>query len=313
MAYGALPKFNDTIDLLLISFGGKMSDTQLREAFTLMKQGQKSEALRLVQEVLREDRRNANAWWLMSHLLDDEDKVVKALENLLSVNPEHAGARQKLGSLRPEYAHLAQQEQVKNKNNQKSDAYWKKIDKPTKQKELRLNILSDSEIGFALPIMFVVVFFCVIGFVSYISFLGGTEALDFPEEGELENEIVSDTPNTPEGVARAFLEAYYRESEESLYALSCPAYHPEVALMAEDFHNGFAWRATIDLSQTVFEVDKDYSSETYAFVNLHGVMTVMDGGVRLRTDWDEVARSNGYENWGYSLENIDGQWLICQS
>jgi hypothetical protein len=84
-----------------------MSEAQLREAYTLMKQGDKQAAIRLVQDVLREDRSNLNAWWLFSHLLEDEDKIVKSLEKVLSLNPEHIGARKRLAQMRPEYAHLA--------------------------------------------------------------------------------------------------------------------------------------------------------------------------------------------------------------
>jgi hypothetical protein len=84
-----------------------MSEAQLREAYTLMKQGDKKGAARLVQDVLREDRSNLNAWWLFSHLLEDEEKIVKSLEKVLSLNSEHMGARKRLAQMRPEYAHLA--------------------------------------------------------------------------------------------------------------------------------------------------------------------------------------------------------------
>jgi hypothetical protein len=84
-----------------------MSESQLREAYTLMKQGDKRGAASLIQGVLKDDRSNVNAWWLFSHVLEDEEKVVKSLEKVLALNPDHLGARKRLAQLRPEYAHLA--------------------------------------------------------------------------------------------------------------------------------------------------------------------------------------------------------------
>src|SRR5688572_27858897 len=86
-----------------------MSENQLREAYTMMKQGDKKGAAKLVQDILREDRNNLNAWWLFSHILEDEEKIVKSLEKVLALNPDHLGARKRLAQMRPEYAHLAPQ------------------------------------------------------------------------------------------------------------------------------------------------------------------------------------------------------------
>src|SRR5690348_17166664 len=108
-----------------------MSETQLRDAYTLMKQGDKRGAAQLVQEVLRQDKSNVNAWWLFANVLEDEEKVVKSLEKVLALNPEHPGARKKLAAMRPEYAHLAAPttaEKGKSKTDQKSAAYWSKLD-----------------------------------------------------------------------------------------------------------------------------------------------------------------------------------------
>src|SRR5687768_7129412 len=108
-----------------------MSDLQLREAFTLMKQGDKQTAARLVQDVLREDRSNLSAWWLLSHILEDEEKIVKALEKVLALNPEHPGARKRLSELRPEYAHLYQSGNTeKAKNLDPSQQYWERLHQP---------------------------------------------------------------------------------------------------------------------------------------------------------------------------------------
>lgn len=74
---------------------------QLRQAFALMKQGKKREAGQLVQAVLKQDRTNVNAWWLMANLVDDNERKIKSLERLLALQPNHTKAQQMLDSLRP--------------------------------------------------------------------------------------------------------------------------------------------------------------------------------------------------------------------
>ncbi|MDQ7035725.1 MAG: hypothetical protein Q9P01_13090 [Anaerolineae bacterium] len=79
-----------------------MASRQLQSAYKLMEQGQKKDAAKLVREVLAQDKNNANAWWLMSMLLEDENKKVRAIERVLAINPNHKAARTKIGQLRPD-------------------------------------------------------------------------------------------------------------------------------------------------------------------------------------------------------------------
>lgn len=81
-----------------------MQEQQLREAFELMKKGEKEQAMMIVRSVLREDRQNVDAWWLMANLLEDEEKVLNCLNQILELSPEHRGARKMLASLRPDFA-----------------------------------------------------------------------------------------------------------------------------------------------------------------------------------------------------------------
>lgn len=54
-----------------------MAEQKLREAFELMKQGERNQAMMIIRGVLRENRQNVDAWWLMANLLEDEDKILK--------------------------------------------------------------------------------------------------------------------------------------------------------------------------------------------------------------------------------------------
>ena len=64
----------------------------------MMKEGQKREAAQMVRGILKDDRDNAGAWWLMANLLEDEEKQVRALERVLKVNPDHQGGQGQTGA-----------------------------------------------------------------------------------------------------------------------------------------------------------------------------------------------------------------------
>lgn len=76
-----------------------MVQKQLRQAFALMKQGDKRQATQIVQDVIKQDRNNVPAWWLMANILDDETRKRKALDKVLSLDANHAGAKKMLASL----------------------------------------------------------------------------------------------------------------------------------------------------------------------------------------------------------------------
>jgi len=85
-------------------------NNKLRLAYSKAKQGDKEQALAVIKSVLKDDPDNGLAWWTAAQIFDDEDKVVKALERVLKINPDHEGAKQKLAQLRPEYSHFKHQE-----------------------------------------------------------------------------------------------------------------------------------------------------------------------------------------------------------
>ncbi|MEL6527652.1 MAG: hypothetical protein AAFQ07_18275 [Chloroflexota bacterium] len=59
-----------------------MAQDQLKQAFALIKQGNKAEASTLIKSVLREDRNNPNAWWLMALVVEDDDKRIRAAKKV---------------------------------------------------------------------------------------------------------------------------------------------------------------------------------------------------------------------------------------
>lgn len=78
-----------------------MSQDQLKRAFQLIKQGDKDAAAPIVKDVLREDRNNADAWWLMAIIVDDTDKKIRGAKKVLSLRPDHTGATKMLQQLAP--------------------------------------------------------------------------------------------------------------------------------------------------------------------------------------------------------------------
>ena len=77
-----------------------MAQDQLKRAYALYKGGETNQASMIVRGVLREDPQNAYAWWLMSHLVNDQEKVIKSLERVVKINPNHTKAREKLTRLK---------------------------------------------------------------------------------------------------------------------------------------------------------------------------------------------------------------------
>jgi antitoxin component of MazEF toxin-antitoxin module len=80
-----------------------MSKLQLDKASSLIIQGEKSQAVDIVKEVLKQDRNNIDAWWLMANALDeDEDRKIISLERVLALDPSHQKAQKMIGELRPD-------------------------------------------------------------------------------------------------------------------------------------------------------------------------------------------------------------------
>jgi hypothetical protein len=79
-----------------------MSADQLRRAYELIRQGQKKEAIAILQPILQADRANADAWWLLANALSDPQKQEQALKQLLKLRPNDDRAEKMLGRIQAE-------------------------------------------------------------------------------------------------------------------------------------------------------------------------------------------------------------------
>lgn len=79
---------------------------QLQEAFALIKSGREKEAVALLMPILKADRDNANAWWLMANALEKPDQVRGALEQVLRLRPDNTKAQQMLVKINTLYARV---------------------------------------------------------------------------------------------------------------------------------------------------------------------------------------------------------------
>ncbi len=79
-----------------------MSADQLRRAYDLIRQGQKEEAAAILQPILKTDRGNADAWWLLANALTDPAKQIQALNQVLKLRPNDQRAEKMLGRLEGE-------------------------------------------------------------------------------------------------------------------------------------------------------------------------------------------------------------------
>lgn len=72
------------------------TSTQLKNAYALIRDGRKAEALTLLRPITQQDPNNVQAWWLVANALDDPAKIQKTLTHILRIEPDHEGAANKL-------------------------------------------------------------------------------------------------------------------------------------------------------------------------------------------------------------------------
>lgn len=73
-----------------------MSAEQLRQAYDLIRQGRKRDAVAMLQPILSADRQNADAWWLLANALTEPEKQRDALRRLIELRPDDARAHKML-------------------------------------------------------------------------------------------------------------------------------------------------------------------------------------------------------------------------
>lgn len=79
-----------------------MNDDKLKQAVSLYKQGNKSQAAILLGEIVRQDPNNSHAWYGLALSLDEPDKKIFCLKKVVSLDPSHQKAQQLLENLQSE-------------------------------------------------------------------------------------------------------------------------------------------------------------------------------------------------------------------
>jgi predicted RNA-binding Zn-ribbon protein involved in translation (DUF1610 family) len=72
---------------------------KLQEAASLYKKGDKSQACKLLMEIVRQDPLNTVAWYGLASCVDELDKKVYCLERILTIDPSNKKAQQMLDKL----------------------------------------------------------------------------------------------------------------------------------------------------------------------------------------------------------------------
>ncbi len=76
-----------------------MTDELLKQGIAAIKEGRKSEARRLLAQVVEQDKRNETAWLWMSGVVDTDTERRACLENVLAINPNNEIAKRGLERL----------------------------------------------------------------------------------------------------------------------------------------------------------------------------------------------------------------------
>jgi hypothetical protein len=72
---------------------------KLQEAIIAARAGNTQDAQRQLAEILQENPNEVHAWFLLSHLVDSETKQKAYLQKVVTLDPTHAKARQRLAQL----------------------------------------------------------------------------------------------------------------------------------------------------------------------------------------------------------------------
>ncbi|MCS7070178.1 MAG: pre-peptidase C-terminal domain-containing protein, partial [Anaerolinea sp.] len=75
------------------------TNQQLQQAYQLIRQGNKQEAMRILVPIVKADANNADAWWLLANAVSDTNQARRALEQVLRLRPNDDKARRMLDRL----------------------------------------------------------------------------------------------------------------------------------------------------------------------------------------------------------------------
>ncbi len=271
------------------------ANQQLRQAFALMKQGNRRESIAIVQNVLKQDRGNATAWWLLANLLEDHERKEKALERVLALDPNHKGARAMMEKLKPPVVspfvsdgelpsdvdlstpegRIAPDKLVKSKYR----------DKEEKEIEVPLSI----KIAFGLLTLFVVGLIVVFG---VLPILRGEQPVDVMNE---------------------YFAALSDQNYDRLRELTCEKDLYQIDVLEQQF-SGMAplleEGQSLRFETSELRVDLIEQTDTEAFVSIGGTLTISAGdALELSFDIDQFVATSGLPAEGANARLIYGRRL----
>ncbi len=71
----------------------------LKQAFQLIKDGEKHQPRKIIGEFLKANPRSADGWYLAALVTDEPEKKLKIVERVLEINPQHIEANKLLNEL----------------------------------------------------------------------------------------------------------------------------------------------------------------------------------------------------------------------
>jgi hypothetical protein len=274
-----------------------MSDQQLREAFALMQDGNKSEAIAIVRGVLQDDMNNINAWLLMANLLDDDRKKRKALERILAINPEHSAALKIMylldGEQPKDPVRIVEKPEKVKKN------YWSKLQAreqegfPSTKKTCANRVM----------LLFL---FIVFGSLSlcgmYVFYLDTLQPI---------MRLKDVNGNTPNQVVMMYLEAYWFNDFATMRNLTCPKLVNQVDAEQDSLENYgvITEDLVVDMSDVTTERVRLKLYE--ATVVLHGDVIITIDGEIFTYNYDQDAREQHVDWIWEHVRRIGGVWMIC--
>lgn len=185
-----------------------MSADQLNEAYSLIKSGQVQDAIDILEPIIRNDRDNEDAWWLLANATNDSDAKRNALNNVirLSANDNRtAKAKQMLQELDADPFGF-DFEQAKSKN---MSAYRETSDMPEKSTRRGLSCAN-----IALIIVGLVGVCACVGAIGLYTFAGGLfEAINYPENYDILAPLEGDEDRTGELTTELPADGYRYEGE----------------------------------------------------------------------------------------------------
>ncbi|MCA9914615.1 MAG: tetratricopeptide repeat protein [Anaerolineae bacterium] len=277
-----------------------MADTneQLRQAFALMKQGNRHDSIAIVQNVLKQDRGNASAWWLLANLLEDHERKVKALERVLALEPNHKGATAMMAKLNPPvvspFVDDGELPAGVDLSTPEGRATPEKLTK-AKYREVEK---ADTEVPLSIKIAFGFLVLFVVGLIiifGVIPILRGVQPVDVMNE---------------------YFAALSDQNYDRLRELTCEKDLYQIDVLEQQFasmQTMLQEGQTLRFETSELRVDLIEQTDTEAFVNIGGRLTISAGdALEMTFNIDQLLATAGLPADGANARLIvENGWKVC--